>query len=107
MRVWDLEREYDRFISFILDGREKKKRNVRSSVEAIKKEILSRKEKALTAFSRKWDRWERDYPFKLSEKELREGASSVAKSDLTVLRGMIRNVVSYHKDQKGKNLYPD
>jgi histidinol dehydrogenase len=103
MRVWDLEREYDRFISFILDGREKKKRNVRSSVETIKKEILSRKEKALVAFSRKWDRWERDYPFKLSEKEILESASSVAKSDLTVLKGMIRNVAAYHKDQKGKN----
>ena len=26
MRIWDLEKEHDRFISFVLEGREKRKR---------------------------------------------------------------------------------
>ena len=103
MKVWDLDNEYEKFISFVLDGREKKKKNVRSAVETIKNEIISKKEKALVGFSRKWDRWEKEYPLKLSEREIREGASKIDRTDTAVLKGMIENVTSYHKNQKGKN----
>ena len=103
MRVWDLDNEYERFISFVLDGREKKKKNVRSAVETIKNEIISKKEKALVGFSRKWDQWDKEYPLKLSEREIREGASKIDRRDTAVLKGMIGNVTSYHKNQKGKN----
>jgi histidinol dehydrogenase len=103
MKVWDLDNEYEKFISFVLDGREKKKKDVRSVVEAIKNEIISKKEKALVGFSRKWDRWEKEYSLKLSEKEIREGASKIDRTDAAVLKGMIENVTSYHKNQKGKN----
>ena len=58
MKIWDLDKEYEKFISFVLNGREKKKKHVRSAVEAIKNEIISKKEKALVGFSRKWDRWD-------------------------------------------------
>jgi histidinol dehydrogenase len=103
MKVWDLDNEYEKFISFVLDGREKKKKNVRSVVETIKNEIILKKEKALVGFSRKWDRWEKEYPLKLSEKEIREGASKIDRKDTAVLKGMIENVTSYHKNQKNKN----
>src|SRR4030042_2481515 len=101
MRIWDLEKEYDAFISYILEGREKKKQNVRGAVETIKKELFLKKEKALLEFSRKWDRWEDDYPLKLSPKEIRVSASLVSPADIKVLKGMISNVTSYHKNQKG------
>lgn len=101
MRIWDLEKEYDAFISYILEGREKKKQNVRGAVETIKKELFLKKEKALLEFSRKWDRWDADYPLKLTPKEIRESASLVAPADLKVLKGMISNVTAYHKNQKG------
>jgi UDP-N-acetylglucosamine 1-carboxyvinyltransferase len=51
MRIWDLENEYGKFISFVLKSREKKKKNVRSAVETIKSGILERKERALKEFS--------------------------------------------------------
>jgi len=103
MRIWDLENEYGKFISFVLKSREKKKKNVRSAVETIKSGILERKERALKEFSQKWDRWDRVYPLKLSERELRKSASLIDDSDMMVLKGMIENVTSYHKNQKGKN----
>ena len=103
MKIWDLDREYEKFISFILDGREKKKKNVHSAVATIKNEIITKKEKALIEFSRKWDQWEKEYPLKLSEREIRESASKIDRADTAVLKGMIENVTSYHKNQKGKN----
>jgi histidinol dehydrogenase len=103
MKVWNLDNEYEKFISFVLDGREKKKKNVRSVVETIKNEIISKKEKALVGFSRKWDKWEKEYPLKLSEREIHESASKIDRRDVAVLKGMIENVTSYHKNQKGKN----
>ncbi len=103
MKIWDLERQYDELISFVLDGREKKKQNIRSAVDSIKTEILARKEEALVEFSRKWDRWGSDYPLRLSEMEIEESASKVSRKDLGVLKGMIRNVKAYHRTQKGKD----
>ncbi len=103
MKIWELDREYKKFLSFVLDGREKKKKNVRGAVEIIRNEIILKKEKALIEFSRKWDHWEKEYPLKLAEKEIRESSSKVDRTDVAVLKGMIENVVSYHKNQKGKN----
>jgi histidinol dehydrogenase len=103
MKAWNLDNEYEKFISFVLDGREKKKKNVRSVVETIKNEIISKKEKALVRFSRKWDKWEKEYPLKLSEREIHESASKIDRRDAAVLKGMIENVTAYHKNQKGKN----
>lgn len=103
MKVWDLEKEYDAFISFVLEGREKKKKNVRSAVEEIKKEIFLRKEEALVEFSRKWDRWENNFSLRLSGEEIHENAAKVARRDIAVLKGMIKNVTSYHRNQKGKS----
>lgn len=103
MKIWDLDREYEKFISFILERREKKKKNVHSAVAAIKNEIIVKKEKALIEFSRKWDQWEKEYPLRLPEREIRESASRIDRADMTVLKGMIENVTSYHKNQKGKN----
>lgn len=103
MKIWEIDREYEKFISFVLDRREKKKKNVRGAVEAIRNEIILKKEKALIEFSRKWDRWEKDYPLQLSEREIRESSLKIEAADIAVLRGMIENVTSYHRNQKGKN----
>lgn len=102
MKVWDLEREYGELIAFIKDGREKKKKDIKASVQDIKRELLQKGEKALSAFSRKWDGWTNDHPLKVSEKEIRESASLVKRENLAALKGMIKNVVHYHKAQGGK-----
>jgi histidinol dehydrogenase len=101
MKVWDLENEYGELLAFVVKGREKKKKDIKASVEVIKNELLQRGEKALVKFSRKWDGWKMDYPLKVSEEELQERASLVKKKDLEVLMGMIRNVTHYHKKQGG------
>jgi len=103
MRIWDLENDYEKLISFVLKGRENRKKNIRSAVEMIKNAVLERKEKALKEFSKKWDQWDKDYPLKLSERELRKNASLISDSDMAVLKGMIDNVASYHRNQKGRN----
>jgi histidinol dehydrogenase len=102
MKIWDLEREYDKFLASVVEEREKKKQNTRAAVEKIKNEIITKGEKALVEFSRKWDGWREAYPLKVAEEELKESASEVKKKDTDVLRGMIRNVVSYHKSQGGR-----
>jgi histidinol dehydrogenase len=103
MKVWDLDKEYDRFLASILSGRERKRQNIRAVVEEIKGAVLVRKEDALIEYSKRWDRWDKAYPLKLTEKEISDGASRVPKKDLAVLKGMIGNVVSYHRSQKGHN----
>ena len=102
MKVWDLERDYNKFIASIVEGREKKKQNIGVAVEKIKNEIKANGEKALVEFSRKWDGWRKDYPLRITEEQIKESASGVSNKDMDVLRGMIRNVVSYHKSQSGK-----
>ena len=47
MKIWDLEKEHDKLLSSILEGREKKKKNIKTVVEAVKHEILARGENAL------------------------------------------------------------
>lgn len=102
MNVWDLEKQYGAFIDSVVGGRERKRRDIRSAVEGIRNEVIKDGEAALVRFSLKWDRWERELPLKLTEKEIAAGASRVSRGDLTVLRGMIRNVRLYHRGQKGK-----
>jgi histidinol dehydrogenase len=102
MRVWELEKEYREFLAFVIEGREKKKKDIKVSAEGIKRELLQKGEKALVEFSRKWDGWRKDYPLKVSEEELKRSASLVGRKDLAVLKGMINNVVRYHKSQAGR-----
>ncbi len=102
MNVWDLETEYDEFIDSVVRGREGKRKDIRSAVEGIRKEVLTDGEEALVRFSLKWDRWEKELPLKLTEKEIENGAAAVPRQDVAVLRGMIRNVRLYHKGQKGR-----
>ncbi len=102
MRIWNLEKEYGEFISFAVEGREKKKADIRTAVEEIKKEVLTHGDEALVKFSKKWDGWEGDYLLKLTPEEIQAGAAQVARSDMAVLRGMIRNVRSYHRMQGGR-----
>ncbi|HPH42147.1 MAG TPA: histidinol dehydrogenase [Syntrophorhabdaceae bacterium] len=102
MKIWDLEKEHDKLLSSILEGREKKKKNIKTVVEAVKHEILARGETALIEFSKKWDGWKQDYNLKVSEEELTESASKVKKKDRDILRGMMKNVLLYHKSQGGR-----
>jgi len=100
MKIWELDEEYDGLISFVKTGREGKKRDIREIVSKIRHDILARGDKALIDFSISWDRWDRQYPIKLTRSEIDEAASRVPKKDLPVLKGMIRNVTAYHKGQK-------
>lgn len=102
MKVWDLEGEYGELLAFVLKGREKKKKDIKTSVGHIKKELLLKGEKAISEFSRKWDGWGGEYTLQVGEEELQETASKVNKKDLAVLKGMIRNVAHYHKAQRGQ-----
>ena len=102
MRIWELEKEYDSLISFVKTGREGKKRDVRSSVAKIKEEIIARGDGAIIDFSKAWDGWDRDYPIRLSDDEIESAASRVPRKDIALLKGMIKNIVSYHKGQKPK-----
>ncbi|MDD3844757.1 MAG: histidinol dehydrogenase [Syntrophorhabdaceae bacterium] len=100
MKIWELDDEYDSLISFVKTGREGKKRDVREAVSKIKEAVLARGDRALIDFSMAWDRWGGEHPLKLTGEELDEAASRVPRKDLTILKGMIRNVASYHKGQK-------
>ena len=66
-----MRKEYGEFLAFVIEGREKKKKDIKASVEDVKRELLEKGEKALVEFSRKWDGWTRDYPLKVSEEELK------------------------------------
>jgi histidinol dehydrogenase len=100
MKIWELDSEYDGLISFVKTGREGAKRDVRQAVSRVKEGVLSRGDSALVEFSIAWDRWDREYPIKLTPGEIDEAASRVPRKDIGILKGMIRNVASYHKGQK-------
>lgn len=99
MKTWELEKEYNGLLAFVIEGRKKKRHNVKQAVETIRTALETKGEKALVEFSRKWDQWSRDYPLKLTADELRRTASKIEKKDIKVLKGMIRNVRSYHRGQ--------
>lgn len=100
MKVWELEKEFDSLIGFIKAGREGKKRDIRDIILKIKEDVIARGDEALVGFSLAFDGWDRAYPLKLTDKEIEEAASRVSRKDLSVLKGMIKNVTSYHKGQK-------
>ncbi len=102
MKVWDLEKEFDSFLSFTIGGREKKRQNIRSVVEEVRDHLLKKGEKALAEFSMKWDEWPKPYSLKLTEEEIVAEASRVSKKDRSILRGMIRNVRAFHRQQGGR-----
>lgn len=102
MKIWDLEKEHSELLTSIFEGREKKKKNIGTVIEEIKKEILSKGEDALIGFSKKWDGWTKNHSLRVSENELIESASKVRKKDRNILRGMIKNVLSYHRSQGGR-----
>jgi histidinol dehydrogenase len=99
MKTWELEKEYDGLLAFVLEGRKKKRRDVKQTVGTIRKALETKGEKAITEFSRKWDQWGRDYPLRVAPDELRSAASKIEKKDIKVLKGMIGNVRSYHRGQ--------
>jgi len=99
MKTWELEKEYSELLAFVVEGRNRKRRNVKRAVEKIRRALETQKERALIEFSRKWDQWDREYPLKLAADELRRAASKIEKKDIAVLKGMIRNVRSYHGGQ--------
>ena len=102
MKIWDLEEEFDRLIVFVLEGREKRKTSVGTAVEGIRNALLEKGEAALVEFSKRWDGWEKEYPLKVSEREIKEAAAGIPKSDTAILKGMIKNVKAYHRGQKGR-----
>jgi histidinol dehydrogenase len=101
MRIWDLEKELDAFLSFAIGGREKKRQNIRSAIAEVRDGLLTKGERALVEFSMKWDGWPKPYSLKLSEEEIGSGSSRVNRKDRSVLRGMIQNVRAFHRDQSG------
>jgi histidinol dehydrogenase len=85
--IWELDREFDGLISFVKTGREGKKRDVREAVSKIREAVLSRGDNALMDFSVAWDRWDKEYPLRLTAGEIDEAASRVSRKDLSVLKG--------------------
>lgn len=102
MKIWHLDREYDQFFAWLENLREKRRSNVGKTTEEIKQMVLTEGEEALAALSRRFDAWEEDYPILVGRQELEARASEVSRSDLTVIKGMIRNVTAYHKGQIAK-----
>ena len=102
MKVWDLEKEFDAFLSFAIGGREKKRQNIRSAVEEVRNRLIKKGEKALTEFSMKWDGWSKSFSFKLTREEITSEAAKISKEDRAILQGMMRNVRAFHRRQGGK-----
>jgi histidinol dehydrogenase len=100
MRVWDLEREFEGLLAFVIGGRERKRQNIRAAVEDIRKGLIAGGDDALVEFSRRWDGWTKPYPLKVADAEIDQALSRVGRKDLGVLKGMIRNVTAYHRGQR-------
>jgi histidinol dehydrogenase len=100
MRIWDLEREFDALLAFVIEGRKKKRHDIRASVEAVKKGLIRGGDDALVEFSRKWDGWTEPHGLRVSDGEIEAALRAVGRKDLAVLKGMIRNVTAYHRGQR-------
>jgi histidinol dehydrogenase len=105
MKVWDLEKEFDAFLSFAIGGREKKRQNIRSIVEEVRNQLLKKGEKALVEFSMKWDGWPSPFSLKLTQEEITSEAAKTSKKDRSILQGMIRNVRAFHRRQSEKKRF--
>jgi histidinol dehydrogenase len=99
MKVWHLEREWDAFLDSVIGNREKRKGHAREAAQAIRREVLEGGDDALVSLGKRFDGWQKDYPLRIDDTEIREAAEKIDKKDLPVLRGMIRNVRSYHRAQ--------
>jgi len=102
MKVWDLEKEFNEFLSFAIDGREKKKKNIRSVVEKVREHLLAKGEKAIIDFSMQWDGWPKSINLKLTQEEIKSESAKISTRDRSILLGMIKNVRAFHKQQGGK-----
>ncbi len=100
MKIWQLEREYDQLFLSVFDLRSKKSRKIRPKVLKIKEMIEKDKERAILELCKKYDGWDKEYPFQLTREEIREGAKSVNSYDLKVLRGMVERVRECHRQRK-------
>jgi histidinol dehydrogenase len=103
MKVWHLEQEWDAFLDGVIGSREKKKGRVREAAQGIRLEVLQGGDDALVSLGKRFDGWQHDYPLRIDDTEIREAAEKIDKKDLPVLRGMIRNVRSYHRGQGIRN----
>jgi histidinol dehydrogenase len=99
MKVWHLEQEWDAFLESVIGSRENKKVHVREAAQTIRREALEGGDDALVSLGKRYDGWQNDYPLRIDDTEIREAADKIDKKDLPVLRGMIRNVRSYHRTQ--------
>lgn len=99
MRVWELEKEREGLLSLIIKCRIQNKIDVRRAVETIKEEILKTGEDAVSRLSGVYDRWDREYPLRIPMEEIETHAARVSKKDISVLRGMIKNVELFHRNQ--------
>ncbi|HOJ71095.1 MAG TPA: histidinol dehydrogenase [Syntrophorhabdaceae bacterium] len=99
MKVWELEKDYQAILSFIMRCREQNRGDIKSRVEAIRQEVKEGGEEAIKGLCRRFDRWEGDYDLKIDKKDIERAASGVSRQDLSVIKGMIRNVGLYHKNQ--------
>lgn len=102
-KVWKLEKEQEGLISLIREKRQGKRDAIRASVGEIRQEVINGGEAAIRALSMKWDKWKEDYPFKVSEDELKIAASQVTKENIEVLKGMISQVRAFHMSQRGRS----
>lgn len=109
MKIWQLEKESHNLLAFLQSLRRKKEKRVRREVLRIKRIIEKEGEKAIIELSKKYDFWERDYPFRLKKEEILEGASSVPSEDIDVLKRMIERVRLCHRpvNQKKRILEED
>jgi histidinol dehydrogenase len=92
MKIWDLEKEKEGLLSALSLLRTERKEILRNSVLNIKEKLEREREKAILEFCKEFDGWKRDYPFKLTKKEIKEGRKSVEEKDIEVLKGMIERV---------------
>ncbi|HOP85222.1 MAG TPA: histidinol dehydrogenase [Syntrophorhabdaceae bacterium] len=102
MKVWELEKEREGLLDFILKTRQKTRVDVRHTVATIRDEIIAKGDEAIKGLSYKYDNWDKDYPLKILPEEIEEAARKIAKKDISVLKGMIKNVRLFHLNQGAK-----
>ncbi len=99
MKIWELEKETQALLSFIMSCRNQNKTLIKKATEQIREEILTSGEDAVKRLSKTYDRWDREYPIKIHMEEIESQGSKVSRRDISILKGMIKNVRLFHKDQ--------
>lgn len=100
MKIWELDREHSELLSHLFRLRSRKGKSVRAQVLRIKKRIEQDKERGILEFCKKYDGWDKDYPFQLTKEEIADGAGKIDKGDVRVLKGMVERVRACHRPQK-------